>query len=228
MEEKQSIFVYDDSLSWGIIPGTRQRFEFSTRWPGRLEQLLLKSGYDVRVIEDCLNGRRTAWTDPVRSGRCGAEGLAQRIEAQSPLSLVIVVLGTNDFQSDRSIDAQESANGLSQVISEIRGALIEPGMLPPRVLIIAPPEIGRLNADMAVKFGDAAERCRGLARAYKSVAERFGCHFWDAGEVCRTSSVDGVHLDELDHAKISEFLAAWLPNVFPLRRPDRGPENTRD
>jgi len=27
------ILVYGDSLSWGIIPETRQRFAFDQRWP---------------------------------------------------------------------------------------------------------------------------------------------------------------------------------------------------
>ena len=95
----QQILVYADSLSWGIIPGTRQRFAFEKRWPGVMQSELLQVGMSVRVIEDCLNGRRTAWEDPFKPGRNGLEGLEQRIEVNSPLSLVIVMLGTNDFQS---------------------------------------------------------------------------------------------------------------------------------
>ena len=29
----QQILVYGDSLSWGIIPSTRQRLDFTDRWP---------------------------------------------------------------------------------------------------------------------------------------------------------------------------------------------------
>lgn len=36
----QQILVYADSLSWGIIPDTRQRFRFLQHWPGKLEQRL--------------------------------------------------------------------------------------------------------------------------------------------------------------------------------------------
>lgn len=53
----------------------------------------------VRVIEDCLNGRRTVFEDPFKHGRNGQKGCAQRIEIHSPLTLVILMLGTNDFQS---------------------------------------------------------------------------------------------------------------------------------
>jgi lysophospholipase L1-like esterase len=53
------ILVYSDSLSWGIIPATRRRLPFDQRWPGVMEIALSASGRKVRVIEDCLNGRRT-------------------------------------------------------------------------------------------------------------------------------------------------------------------------
>jgi hypothetical protein len=89
------IFVYADSLSWGIISDTRSRFRFDKRWPGIVE--LQRFGISVRVIEDCLNGRSTVWKDPFKPGRNGLEGLEQRIEINSPIFLVVVFLGTNDF-----------------------------------------------------------------------------------------------------------------------------------
>ena len=62
----QQILVYADSLSWGIVPTTRQRFAFDSRWPGVLEITLDGRGRKARVIEDCLNGRRTVWDDPFK------------------------------------------------------------------------------------------------------------------------------------------------------------------
>ena len=64
----QHILVYSDSLSWGIIPTTRKRLLFDQRWPGVMEMSLCSSGKKVRVIEDCLNGRRTVWDDPFKPG----------------------------------------------------------------------------------------------------------------------------------------------------------------
>ena len=137
----QQILVYADSLSWGIIPGTRQRFAFEKRWPGVMQSELLQVGMSVRVIEDCLNGRRTAWEDPFKPGRNGLEGLEQRIEVNSPLSLVIVMLGTNDFQSVHQLDVWHSAQGIAAIVSAIRQAPIEPGMPVPDVLVVAPPPL---------------------------------------------------------------------------------------
>ena len=81
----KQLLVYSDSLTWGIIPNTRKRLQFDARWPGVLEDTLIRTGIPVRVIEDCLNGRRTVWDDPFKPGRNGLEGLAQRIEINSPL-----------------------------------------------------------------------------------------------------------------------------------------------
>jgi lysophospholipase L1-like esterase len=122
------ILIYGDSLTWGIIPETRKRLPFSERWPGVLEAELRKAGHDVRVIEDCLNGRRTVWEDPFKPGRNGLLGLEQRIEAHSPLALVILMLGTNDFQSMHQHTAFHSAQGIAALVRAIRQAPIEPGM----------------------------------------------------------------------------------------------------
>lgn len=107
----QHILVYSDSLSWGIIPMTRKRLPFEQRWPGALEISLNHADCHVRVIENCLNGRRTVWDDPFKPGRNGMEGLAQQIEIYSPLALVVLMLGTNDFQSVHSNQAWHAAQG---------------------------------------------------------------------------------------------------------------------
>src|SRR6185436_4932740 len=79
----QDIFIYGDSLTWGIIPLTRKRFPFEQRWTGVLENKLNAGTRHVRVIEDALNGRRTVLDDPFKAGRNGLVGLAQRIEIHS-------------------------------------------------------------------------------------------------------------------------------------------------
>lgn len=105
----QQLLVYGDSLTWGIIPGTRERLPWDRRWPGVLEIGLRGELGPVRVLEDCLNGRRTVFEDPFKPGRNGLTGIGQRIEAQSPLALVLLMLGTNDFQSMHPHNAWHSA-----------------------------------------------------------------------------------------------------------------------
>lgn len=212
----QHILVYADSLSWGIIPATRRRLPFEARWPGVMEIALTRPDRPVRVIEDCLNGRRTVWEDPFKPGRNGLTGLAQRIEIHSPLALVILMLGTNDFQSMHPLCAQHAAQGIATLVGAIRQAPIEPGMPVPPVLVVAPPPMEDPRGPIAAKFAHAQSKSVGLAAAYRAVAAELECAFFDAGSVTPASTVDGIHLDADQHQKLGASLAACVTDLAVL------------
>jgi lysophospholipase L1-like esterase len=214
------VLVYGDSLTWGIIPDTRRRLPFPARWPGVMESDLVDAGHRVRVTEDCLNGRRTAWDDPFKPGRNGLEGLEQRIEINSPLALVIVMLGTNDFQSMHRLNAWHSAQGLAAVVRAIRRAPLEPGMPAPPVLLVVPPAIRAPKGPIAPKFDGAEAKCAGLAEAYARVAREEGCELFDANTVTTASTVDGIHLDAPQHATLGHALASHLATRLGVHPPD--------
>jgi len=208
------ILVYADSLSWGIVPDTRRRLPFDARWPGVMEGELGRTGRRVRVIEDCLNGRRTVWDDPFKPGRNGLAGLEQRIEVNSPLALVVLMLGTNDFQSMHPHGAWHAAQGITALVHAIRRAPIEPGMPVPKVLVVAPPPIRTPKGSIAPKFAGADAKCVGLAAAYARVAAELGCRFFDAARVTASSAVDGVHLDAAGHRALGRALAEVVADVL--------------
>lgn len=211
----QHIFVYGDSLTWGIVPNTRERLPFEERWPGVLENKLNESGHPVRLTEDCLNGRRTVWEDPFKPGRNGLVGLAQRIEVHSPLALVILMLGTNDFQfSHPHNNAWSAAQGIATLVNEIRTAPIEPGMPIPPILVVCPPPIRNPQGTLAEKFAGAEQRCAGLANAYRAVSSDLGCHFFDAASITSSSRVDGIHLDTDQHLALGRALAGVVVPIL--------------
>ena len=148
----KQILVYSDSLTWGIIPDTRHRLAFEDRWPGVMENHLNNGDRKVRAIENCLNGRRTVWEDPFKPGRNGLHGIGQVIEMHSPLDLVILMLGTNDFQSMHPHNAWHASQGIRSLISAIREAPIEPEMSHPPILLVAPPPIEDPRGPIAPKF----------------------------------------------------------------------------
>ena len=195
----QQILVYSDSLSWGIVPNTRERLSFAERWPGVMEDDLGRAGFRVRVIEDCLNGRRTVWDDPFKPGR---------------IALVVLMLGTNDFQSTHSYNAWHSGQGVATLVRAIRAAPIEPGMPVPDILIVAPPPVRTPKGVIAPKFENADVKSKGLAEAFAAVAAELGCPFFDAGRVAKTSAVDGVHLDADQHAQLAHALAKEVGALF--------------
>jgi lysophospholipase L1-like esterase len=207
------ILVYGDSLSWGLIPDTRRRLPFEDRWPGVVERELTRAGHEVRVVEDCLNGRRTVWEDPFKAGRNGITGIQQRMEVNAPLAAVLLMLGTNDFQSMHPHTPWHSAQGVAAIVRAMREAPIEPGMPVPPILIMAPPLTGRPAKLMTPRFAGAPEKSSGLAIALAEVAAELGCPFFDAGAVVATSPIDGVHLDAEGARQLGRAVA---PHVAAL------------
>ena len=217
----QHVLVYADSLSWGIVPGTRKRLSFDQRWPGVMENALNSSGERVRVVEDCLNGRRTVWEDPFKPGRNGLEGLAQRIEIHSPLSLVVLMLGTNDFQSMHEHNAWHSSQGIAALVAAIRNAPIEPGMPVPPILVVAPPPLRAPSGPIAPKFEGGEAKCVALASAYEKVCHELDCHFFDSSSVTTSSNVDGVHLDADQHLALGKALSQVVAPLLRSYAPKR-------
>ena len=125
----------------------------------------------------------------------------------SPLALVVLMLGTNDFQSMHPHNAWHSAQGMASLVQAIRTAPIEPGMPVPPVLVVAPPPIGTPAGPIAPKFQGGDAKCVGLADAMAQTCRELGCHFFDAGAVVTASSVDGVHLDAAQHGVLGQALA---------------------
>ncbi|MFY0675863.1 MAG: SGNH/GDSL hydrolase family protein [Neptuniibacter sp.] len=210
----EQILVYSDSLTWGIIPNTRKRLSFDQRWPGVCEIKLRQQGHNTRIIENCLNGRRTTWDDPFKVGRNGSEHLAQAMEINSPLRLVVLMLGTNDFQCTHNNNAWLSAQGMMKLINIVRTAPIEPGMPLPDILVISPPVITHPKGAIANKFDNAENRSKGLAKELAKVCSEMNCHFMDAAEVTDASSVDGIHLDTPQHLILGEAVAAKIASLL--------------
>ena len=206
----QDVLIYSDSLTWGIIPGTRGRLNFEERWPGVVEASLKALGYPVKVLENCLNGRRTVWSDPFKEGRDGSAGFAQVLEMHAPLKLVIIMLGTNDFQDTHDHNAWLSAQGMAKLVNIVRGAPIEPGMPIPNILIIAPPLMQAPEGPLVQKFRGGQSRSLGLAEQLKQLADAQQCYFFDAATVTDSSYVDGIHLDKAQHQVLGAEIASAL------------------
>lgn len=207
---EKHVLCYGDSMSWGIVPGTRQRHSYEKRWPGILQKLV---GPDVRVIEECLNGRTTAWDDPFRPSRNGKDLLLPLLHSHSPIDLVILFLGTNDLQNMYGVTAYESAQGAGALVDVIQSCRAEPMTVPPKALLVSPPRIVHPCGSMEEKFRNAEKKSSEFSYWYQRIANERGCFFFDAANVIQPSSVDGVHLDELQH---QQFASGIHPCVAEL------------
>ncbi len=207
MALSRTVFCYGDSNTWGYIPGSGERFPFSQRWTGILQANL---GPDWRVIEEGLNGRTTVWDEPFRPGRNGAAILAALLEAHMPMDLVVLFLGTNDLKHWYHATADDAARGIRRLLAIVR----ETALNSTQVLLLSPPHIGVLAAEMATQFEHAAPQAREFAARYRAVAREFGCHFMNLAELIEPSPVDGIHLDEASHRILGLTLAQRIQQIF--------------
>jgi len=176
-----NIVVYGDSMSWGIIPGTRNRLSPDKRWTGVLQSQL---GEEYRVVEECLNGRTTRFEDENRPARNGLEHIQMLMESHSPIDLVIVLLGINDFQDIIGASLSQSANGLKSVVNKIQSLSPEPMENPASEL------------------------------AYINVLKGLNVHMFEASKFISLSKIDGIHIDEPEHLVLGELVANKVIDIF--------------
>ena len=123
------------------------------------------------------------------------------------MDVLILMLGTNDFQAAHDNNAALSAQGTARLIDIIRQAPIEPGMPIPQIMVVCPPQIVAPSGEIAGKFAGAQIRCVGLPAELGRVAAEHSALFFDAGTVTQASLVDGIHLDENQHRLLGEAIA---------------------
>ena len=95
--DMRQILCFGDSNTYGLIPGTANRYSWGTRWTSILDEKLQFYGY--RVAEEGLCGRTTMLAEAYRPGRSGIDMLPAILETHRPLELVVLMLGANDCKT---------------------------------------------------------------------------------------------------------------------------------
>lgn len=204
-----NILVYGDSLSWGIIPNSRDRLVFAKRWTGVLQQ---KLGDECRVIEECLNGRTTIFNDVTRPQRNGLETVKMVLESHSPIDLMIIMLGINDFQDVIGANAKESATGLANLIRKVQSIKPEPMAKPVQLLVIIPPEIKQPLGQMVVKFS-GFQKGKGSEVEYLKQIKALKVDTLLASDHVSLSQFDGIHLDVEEHFVLGQVIAERVLSI---------------
>ena len=199
----KTILCYGDSNTWGWDPLRMDRYPADTRWPGVLQHTL---GQDYQVIEEGLPGRTTVWTDPIEGHMSGQDYLTPCLNSHRPIDLVILMLGTNDLKFRFSVSAFDIAESIGALVKIIHQSESGPNEAIPKVLLLAPPPLGKLT-DFADMFAGGTQKSRQLSQHIQRGAELWGCAFLDTAQVIVSSEVDGVHLDPGEHRKLGKAVA---------------------
>ena len=210
---KKRILCYGDSNTWGYRPDGNGRFDDEVRWPGVMQSEL---GDGFTVVVEGYNGRTTVFDDPIEHRMNGLDNFYPCLESQSPLDLVIVMLGTNDLKPRFSASAGSIALALRKYAWMLDTAPMAGER--PKLLLAAPPWIDpsyKAVSEMVYAFGDDADvRSRELGPCIAEIAGLIGADFIDAAEYAHAATNDGCHMDADNHRKLGLAMARKVREIF--------------
>lgn len=207
----KTVLLYGDSNTYGTAPmralGDARRFDGATRWAGHVARALAGR---AQVIAEGHPGRTTLHDDPIEGPhRNGLTVLPAILESHSPIDVVAIMLGTNDFKARFSVTAADVALSVERLAMVVKAFPCGPGRGMPRLLLIAPPPVVEVGC-LAPMFEGGAAKSQALAAYLRDAAQRQGAAFLDAGAHIAVSPTDGVHFEAEDHATLGAVITAAL------------------
>lgn len=209
--QRKEILCFGDSNTYGLIPGTTERYGYGVRWTSLLEEAVREKGY--YVSEEGLCGRTTIFDDPLRDGRRGTELLPTLLETHQPIEVVTVMLGTNDCKMIYDASAEIIGKGIERLLDQI-------GHVAPqaKVLLIAPIALGDGVGEEGYdpEFNqESVEVSKRLPEVYRKIAAKRNLFFLAASDYASPSERDREHLDEEGHKKLGTAIyQKLLTEVF--------------
>jgi len=173
-------------------------------------------GEAFHVVEEGLNGRTTVFENPVSGDKNGLAHLDTVLKSQSPVDVLVIMLGTNDLMNRFNLTAREIAVAMGRLLDLALKSDAGPKGCAPRILLMAPPCLGDfsgiLNGD-SFAGGRANRESERLKETYAALAEETGSFFLDAGAVVSVSAADAIHLDQEMQAPLAKAVAAKLRDM---------------
>lgn len=196
----KQILCFGDSNTYGLIPGTKERYPWEVRWTGILAQGVKEKGF--QVVEEGLCGRTTVFEDELRENRKGAAVLPMILESHQPLEKVILMLGTNDCKTIYQTSAEVIGKGVEKLVHQIQASdkNIEILLVSP---ILLGEGVGEEGYDLEFNQ-ESVKISKELKAVYEQVAKRNGCAFLAASDYAKASGKDREHLDEAGHRQLAE------------------------
>ena len=202
------ILCFGDSNTYGYAPDG-QRYEADSIWPGIMGKLL---GDRFEVIADGKNGRTIAFDDPYMEGCNGMLDIEASLEANAPLDLVVLMLGTNDLKKYFDATPAQIAQNLKAMCELIRQKTDA------KLLIASPMLLGdeiEFSPTLSLEFGRAQiDYSFDFAPQFSKVAQEVGAGFIDLAVVAVSSGADCLHLMPEEHQQIGAAMKDKVMEAF--------------
>jgi len=204
----KKILCYGDSNTWGCSPIDSSRFDENTRWTMVMSSIL---GNNFSVIEEGLNGRTVLNLSPENYMLNGIECIhsLSLIKNYFPIDIFMIFLGLNDVFVFEEVTINEILTGLEKIIDTVNDFHHRHDCNIPETIIMSPPMFNG-NVEWANIIELQINKLKGLPEAYKGLAMKKNCHFFNAYDYVTGSIIDGSHLDADSHI----LLAKKFQNLF--------------
>lgn len=207
-----SILCFGDSNTYGLIPGTKERYGYGVRWTSILSENLKDKNY--RVIEEGLCGRTTIFDDATRIGRKADGVFSIVLESHNPIELVIIMLGTNDCKSEYNASPEIIGSGVDKLINQAKA--IVPNA---KILLVSPIALGDgvWENEFDPEFNEASvDVSKALKKIYGDIARKEKVEFLAASEYVGPCEIDREHLDEAGHKKFGQVITEKVSEILKI------------
>lgn len=211
----KNILCFGDSNTWGYDPSTQTRFSKDIRWTGVLQQLL---GSKYNIIEEGLNGRTTNVNEKQDHGlgyfrpfRSAMDLLSVLIETNSPLDLIVVMLGTNDLKTNFNQSSEMIAKNMRLVCESI---INNDYFQSKSIILVSPTHINEESPNLLDSFIGTTQASQSFSNSYRKISDDLNLYFVDASESVKTNKIDGLHWDSKQHSDFANSLFNKIIKVY--------------
>lgn len=198
----KQLLCFGDSNTWGWIPETHERYPWGVRWTSILQEKLRND--NIRVIEEGLNGRTSAFDDAWRENKNGLKALPLILETHAPLDAAVIMLGTNDCKAFFDLSPSQIVHGIELCIDKLLTVLPAD-----RILLVSPIHLGEKVCEPGFdpEFNSkSVETSLGLYEEYRKLAVKKRLHIIAASDVAEPSDTDQEHMTPEGHAALAEAI----------------------
>ena len=197
----KKVLCFGDSNTYGFVPGKCTRYDKNTRWTGVLQALC---GSDFSIIEGGCNNRTAFVDNPAGTEQTGYKILPEYF-TKDYFDIVVLAIGINDLQLFFRPTLEEFEQGMEKLIKITKD--LSPNA---KIILVCPSKLdlaGIKSGVFSFQFDEiSVEKSGKLSPIYKSLAEKYKCHFIDLNNIVDVSPLDGLHFSAESHKKIAENL----------------------
>ena len=188
------ILCFGDSLTYGYAAQDGGRLAAEARWTSCLAALL---GSEYKLIAEGLNGRTVGHYDSIWPERNGVDVFPSYLQRHTPLSLIIILLGTNDILY----------SGAETVGDDMDTLLAQAAEFAPqaKVLLLTPP--------LQDTDAQTDRMLRRLATCYRELAQQRGTYFVNCQDWDLPLDIDGCHLCAAGQRSLARHLAEVIKTL---------------